>query len=163
MVQGGPEKEDEDVKGFSKEGKAIEAVDVHILEEMVANISQEVVHQLDGNTPDLQKQLSFDDLITGTLEGKHTGSDVVGEQPGGSPDGLSEIEILLGDEALMDDVIANILQDREVVDDLLREVIDEVAEIFQHDAEFRGKLIATALADPDLREMVKRDLLADTG
>lgn len=163
MVQGGPEKEDEDVKGFPKDGKAIEAVDVRILEEMVADISQEVAPQLDGNTPDLQKQLSFDDLITGALEGKQAGSDVVREQPGGSPDELSEIKILLGDEALMDDVIANILQDREVVDDLLREVIDEVAETFQHDAEFRGKLIATALADPDLREMVKRDLLADAG
>lgn len=161
MVQVGSEKGSKDVKGFPKDGKGIDAVGVHILEGMVADRSPEVAHQLDGNPPDLQKPPKIDDLITGTLEGKHAVSDVVSEQPGGSPDELSEIEILAGDKALMDDVIANILKDQEVVNDLLGEVIDEVANIFQHDAEFRGKLIATALADPDLREMVKRDLLAD--
>ena len=44
MVQVGPEREDEDVKGLSKDAKAIDAVDVHILEEMVADISPEVAH-----------------------------------------------------------------------------------------------------------------------
>jgi len=161
MVHVEPEKEGEDVKGFPKDGKAIDAVGVHILEGMVADTSPEVAHQLDDNPPDLQNPPKIDDPITGTLEGKHAGSDVVSERPMGSPDELSEIEILLGDEALMDDVIANILEHEEVVNNLLGEVIDEVAEIFQHDAEFRGKLIATALADPHVRGMVKRDLLAD--
>jgi len=160
MVEFGPE--NENVEGLSKEAKAKGASGDPLLEDMHADLSEEVAQQSNGNPPELQKPAKPDDLISRTLAGKHGGSEVVSEQPSVGPGELSEIEVLLGDEELMDDVIARILKDQGLVQELLEQVIGLVADSFQLDDQFRGKLIAAALADRGLREMVKRDLIADT-
>lgn len=74
---------------------------------------------------------------------------------------IEDVRNLMEDNKFMDAVVAQVLQNKEAVDDLAEDVADALEDAFGEDETFRQKLIAGAMGDKEFREKVTHALVAE--
>ncbi|MBS1259516.1 MAG: hypothetical protein MAG551_02588 [Candidatus Scalindua arabica] len=67
---------------------------------------------------------------------------------------------MLEDESLVDEIVAAVVSDKKVLQELAEDVADELEDILEDDPTFRGKVIEVASADPAFKKSVTEELIA---
>lgn len=75
----------------------------------------------------------------------------------------ADVMKLLQDEKLVDDVVKKIVEDPEVLDDLAEDIGEEIAEYLEHDPKIRQKIINAALASPDFKKRIVKEVVDEIG
>jgi hypothetical protein len=74
-----------------------------------------------------------------------------------------EVRKLLQDEKLVNEVIAKVVEDPDVLDDLAEDVADELSDLLEDDPAFQQKIINVALANPEFKKRIVKELIDELG
>lgn len=74
---------------------------------------------------------------------------------------LAQIQKILSDETLVNEVVAKVLEDPKVMDDLAENVADEIGDYLEDDPVFRKKILEAAAGSPDFRKRIIAELVND--
>ena len=75
----------------------------------------------------------------------------------------ADVMELLGDEKLVNEVVKKIVEDPEVLDDLAEDIGEEIANYLEHDPKVRQKIINAALASPDFKKRIVKEIVDEIG
>ena len=75
----------------------------------------------------------------------------------------SDIKRLLADPTLTEDIAKAVVEDSGALDDLAEDVADKMEDELQDDEDFKKKLLDAAMASPDFRKKVAKELVDDIG
>ena len=75
----------------------------------------------------------------------------------------ADILKLLEDEKLVDEVVKKVVEDPEVLDDLAEDIGEEIAEYLEKDPKIRQKNINAALASPDFKKRIIKEVVDEIG
>lgn len=81
----------------------------------------------------------------------------------GTDHNKADIMKLLEDEKLVDEVVKKIVEDPEVLDDLAEDIGEEIAEYLEKDPKIRQKIINAALASPDSKKRIVKEVVDEIG
>lgn len=75
----------------------------------------------------------------------------------------ADVMKLLQDEKLVDEVVAKVVDDPEVLDDLAENIADELSDYLEDDPVIRQKIISAAVGSPGFRKRIVKELADEIG
>ena len=75
----------------------------------------------------------------------------------------SDVRKLLDDPNLKADIANAVLEDPGAMDDLAEDIADELEDELEDDPELKKQIIETAMANPEFKKKVMRELIDDLG
>ena len=75
----------------------------------------------------------------------------------------TEVKKLLQDPDLRTDIAKAVTEDSGALDDLAEEVADELEDELENDTELKKQIIAAAMASPEFKQKVVKELVDDLG
>lgn len=73
----------------------------------------------------------------------------------------SDVRQLLTDETLVDDIIAALVNDPNVLQELAEDVADELEDLLEEDPTFRKKIVDEAISNPEFKKSVIQQLISE--
>ena len=73
----------------------------------------------------------------------------------------SDVRQLLTDETLVDDIIAALVNDPNVLQELAEDVADELEDLLEEDPTFRKKIVDEAISNPEFKKSVIQQLITE--
>lgn len=73
----------------------------------------------------------------------------------------ADVRKLLQDQELMDDIIAKVVADPRVLDELANDIADELEDILEDDPTFQQKVLEAAMKSPEFKERVVTELIRE--
>lgn len=73
----------------------------------------------------------------------------------------SDVRQLLNDESLVDDIIAALVSDPKVLQELAEDVADELEDLLEDDPMFRKKIVDEAISNPEFKKSVIQQLISE--
>jgi len=77
--------------------------------------------------------------------------------------GKYEAMKLLQDENFVKEVISKVVENPEVLDELAKDVADELADIIEDDPTIKKKIIDAAITNPDFKKRIVKELIDELG
>ena len=75
----------------------------------------------------------------------------------------ADIKRLLANPDLKADIAKAVAQDPTALDDMAEDVADELSDELEDDAEFKKQIIDAAMASPEFKKKVMKELIDDLG
>lgn len=73
----------------------------------------------------------------------------------------ADVRTLLQDQEFIDDVVAKVIADPKVLDELAEDIADELEDILEDDPTFKQKVIEAAMASPEFKQRVVTELIRE--
>ena len=75
----------------------------------------------------------------------------------------SDVRKLLQDPEFKSDIAKAVAEDPKALDDLAEDIADELEDEIEDDADLKRQIIETAMASPDFKKKVMKELVDDLG
>lgn len=75
----------------------------------------------------------------------------------------SDVKKLLQDPQLKADIAKAVIEDPGAMEDLAEDIADEMEDELENDEEFKSKILETAMASPEFKKKLVKELVDDLG
>ena len=72
-----------------------------------------------------------------------------------------DLRALLKDQDLIDEIVAKVIEDPEVLDSLAEDIADDLEDLLEDDPGFKRKVLETAMASPEFKRRIVSELIKE--